>query len=93
MTGVLIETKYRYDKVTLTSGNIVSASDVSIKDKKVSRISGGTISRSEMENAFFSATLKSDGTYNYSLDNGNSGMDADSIILEFVAFIKKDLSL
>lgn len=93
MVAVLVEKKYKYDKTTLSSGNIVSANGVIIRNGEVSNIHGGIITLGEMENTQFTASLKSDGTYNYSIEYGNSSVDVVDIILEFIAFIEKDLSL
>lgn len=93
MKAILVEKKYKYDKITLASGKVVSASSVIIRDGKVKSLYGSLHKSDDdmMMSTSFSANLQSDGTYSYSVENGNSSENVLTIILEFITFIGKDI--
>lgn len=96
MQAILISKVYKYNTTTLGSGHIVSASSVTIVDGKVANIHGklhpkvGSSHPDEIATSF-SARITKDGTYNYTIENGNTDINGVDVITEFIDFIENDI--
>ena len=92
MVGILINSNYKYDNVVLESGAKVSASEVTIKDKKVDRISSGNVTVTEGSFSFSIYNYGPDGKKTYNLNNVPENVDGQAIVKEFVEFVEADMA-
>lgn len=92
MVGVLLEASYKYENVTLTSGEVINCPSITIANGKAAY--SNTISVKVADNVFFSFSLKKDengGSPKADIYNVPMGVDAQSIIEAFVSFVEADV--
>lgn len=97
MVGVLVSANYKYTDVQLASGAKVTATDVTIKDGKVTRIENAKVIIGEDENQQeFSFNVYSGGRTGilvYSTSNVPSGINGQNVAEEFVAYVEADTTV
>ena len=90
MVEIKIDENYRYENVELTSAK-VNADRVTLKNNKVIRIDNARayIGNDEF---YFSVYEKGQGNLAYNVNNVSAGVDAMSIVNEFITFVENDIA-
>lgn len=88
MKGQLVKKIYKYDSVELTSGAVVTAQEVTIKEGKVNQFNAQV----RVGNQMFDMSLYPSGSdVTYNLNRVPQGVDGQAILTEFVEFVEADI--
>ena len=88
MKGQLIKQIYKYDNVELTSGAVVTAQEVTVKEGKVNQFNAQV----RVGNQMFDMSLYPSGSdVTYNLNRVPQGVDGQAILTEFVEFVEADI--
>ena len=88
MVGQLVKKIYKYDSVELTSGAVVTAQEVTIKEGKVNQFNAQVRVGSQM---FDMSLYPSGNDVTYNLNRVPQGVDGQAILTEFVEFVEADI--
>ena len=91
MVGILISENYKYENAVLNSGAKVSANQVTIQNKKVTRVENGQVQVAEGNFNFSIYNYGVDGKKTYNLNNVPENVDGQAIVKEFVEFVEEDV--
>lgn len=88
MVGQLIKQIYKYENVELSSGAVVTAQEVTIKEGKVNQFNAQVRVGSQM---FDMSLYPSGNDVTYNLNRVPQGVDGQAILTEFVEFVEADI--
>lgn len=88
MVGQLIKQIYKYDNVELTSGAVVTAQEVTVKEGKVNQFNAQVRVGSQM---FDMSLYPSGNDVTYNLNRVPQGINGQAILTEFVEFVEADI--
>ena len=88
MVGQLIKKIYKYENVELSSGAVVTAQEVTVKDSKVNQFNAQVRVGSQM---FDMSLYPSGNDVTYNLNRVPQGVDGQAILTEFVKFVEADI--
>lgn len=86
MVGVLVKSTYKYKDVSLSSGAVVTALEVTTKEGKVLNIPNGEV---RVDDKMFNFSIYGE-TYN--LNGVPKSVDGQAIVEEFVTFVESDIA-
>lgn len=94
MVGKLIKRIYKYDSVTLSNGEIVTASEVYVVNGKVHQIMNGIVTVND-KIFNFSVYPRINGEIKeltYNINSVPQDLDGRSIINQFISFVEEDVN-
>jgi hypothetical protein len=93
MVGILVNSVYKYENVTLASGAKVTAHSVTIQKDEVVRVENGNVTLDNNNTFSFSIyNYGMDGKKTYNLNSVPENVDGQAIVKEFVDFVEADVA-
>lgn len=92
MRGILIEQSYKYENLTLSNGEIINCSSVTLKKGKVVHSNNVNVKVNENDGFSFQLRNNNDGSPKADIYGVPAGIDAQAIINEFIVVVEADIT-
>lgn len=92
MVGIKLREVYKYENVELTNGVKVSATEVTVQNREVVTLQGGSATVDGKTFSFSIYNYGINGEKTYNLNNVPTDVDGQEIVKEFVVFVETDIA-